>query len=181
MSWGGIPGSITGRGSANDVRGLKDLCEWVGVTGVHTVVEVGAFAGDATTIFANFFRDATVYAVDPWEADYDNKSRVSRALDFGEVGRLFDQHVRHYPNVRKLKMSSTEASRRFQYVDFLYLDACHQYPSVKADVRAWKSRVTGVFAGHDFCRVWPGVVRAVREEFGEPHKKFCETSWAVRI
>jgi len=122
-----------------------------------------------------------VYAVDLWEDDYDDESRISKKITFGEVERLFDQHVRHYPNVRKLKMSSLVASHVFEYVDLLYLDARHQYPSVKEDIQTWKPRVAGVFAGHDFHGTWPGVVRAVKEEFGAPHKKFCETSWAVRV
>lgn len=51
-------------------------------------------------------------------------------------------------------------------LDFVFLDAAHDYDSVKADIAAWlpKVRPGGWLAGDDFAPgVWDGVVRAVNE------------------
>ncbi len=55
-------------------------------------------------------------------------------------------------------------------VDFVFLDAAHDYQSVTADLRAWwpKIKPGGVLAGHDYVPVWGGVVEAVDEFFGTP-------------
>ena len=53
-------------------------------------------------------------------------------------------------------------------MSFVYIDALHDYDSVKADIAAWWPQVKpgGVLAGHDFHSGNPetaGVARAVRE------------------
>lgn len=47
----------------------------------------------------------------------------------------------------------------------VFLDAGHDYESVKADIAAWlpKVRPGGWLGGDDYCDVWPGVKRAVAE------------------
>lgn len=71
--------------------------------------------------------------------------------------------------VEVLRMSSLEAAARFkQDLDFVYIDACHQYEYVVQDIQAWlpKIRRGGLLCGHDYTEVfWPGVVRAVNEFF----------------
>jgi predicted O-methyltransferase YrrM len=54
-------------------------------------------------------------------------------------------------------------------LDFVFIDASHDYDSVKRDIKAWLPKVrkpNGIIAGHDYCEVWPGVIKAVHEEFG---------------
>lgn len=63
---------------------------------------------------------------------------------------------------------STRAAAHFAdgSVDFVFLDAAHDYESVCADIRAWlpKVRPGGWLCGHDYQDPpWPGVVRAVNE------------------
>jgi hypothetical protein len=51
-------------------------------------------------------------------------------------------------------------------IDWVHLDARHEYEPVKADIRAWlpKVKVGGWLSGDDFDEVkWDGVVRAVKE------------------
>jgi len=66
--------------------------------------------------------------------------------------------------VEVFRMPSVQAARQVSdELDFVYIDACHQYESVIEDIRTWlpKVRKGGLLAGHDFCDVWPGVVQAV--------------------
>jgi hypothetical protein len=66
-------------------------------------------------------------------------------------------------------MLSTRAAQSFpdNFFDFIFLDAAHDHASVQEDLRAWwpKLKVGGLFAGHDYSPVWPGVWRAVSELF----------------
>lgn len=52
-------------------------------------------------------------------------------------------------------------------IDLIFLDALHDYESVKQDIALWwpKVRIGGMLAGHDFNHQWPGVERAVAEAF----------------
>jgi hypothetical protein len=67
---------------------------------------------------------------------------------------------------------------------FVYIDACHLYDAVTADVRAWLPKIQpgGIIAGHDYTnKRFPGVKEAVDEIFGfECHlPQFGGGVWAV--
>ena len=50
-------------------------------------------------------------------------------------------------------------------LQFCYIDAAHDYESVKRDIAAWLPKVKGTIAGHD--SEYEPVQRAVREFFPE--------------
>ena len=68
-------------------------------------------------------------------------------------------------------------------VDFVFIDAAHDYDSVMRDLRAWhpKLRHDGVIAGHDWA--FDGVHRAVRDYFRRSDEdltcKLAPTCWEV--
>lgn len=77
-------------------------------------------------------------------------------------------------------MDSISASKRFKdnSLDFVFIDAAHDYESVKADILAWLPKVknNGILAGHDYYPEHPeycGVYQAVHEIFD---KKFIKQS-----
>ena len=49
--------------------------------------------------------------------------------------------------------------------DVIYLDASHEYESVKSDINAYYSLLKsgGTLFGDDYSTYWPGVVNAVNE------------------
>ncbi len=65
---------------------------------------------------------------------------------------------------------STKAAKSVAdgWADFVFIDAGHSYAAVKADIAAWLPKVKpgGWFGGHDYHPKFPGVIRAVGEEFG---------------
>ena len=84
----------------------------------------------------------------------------------------------------KIRNESLTAARCFsEKVDFIYIDASHVYESVMADVRAWKPHIKpgGWMGGHDYNWKFPGVLRAVFEQFGKPHRVFQDSSWLVKV
>lgn len=82
-----------------------------------------------------------------------------------------------------VRMSSHVAARYFndRCFDFIFIDACHEYTNIKADLNAWypKLKDGGLFSGHDYDSKWDrkghyGVKRAVDE--------FCkERGYSVNI
>ena len=58
-----------------------------------------------------------------------------------------------------------------QYFDFVYIDSCHLYEAVKADLNSFlpKLKEQGVMAGHDYVKYSNfGVIQAV-DEFCQEH------------
>ncbi len=80
-----------------------------------------------------------------------------------------------------LRMTSAEAVGRIERYtspignngtrDLVFIDALHDYESVKEDIGLWwpQVRTGGILALHDFNHQWPGVERAVAESFNLMH------------
>ena len=53
------------------------------------------------------------------------------------------------------------------YFDFIFIDGGHDYSNVNSDIQSWlpKLKDTGIIAGHDYQPSFPGVVKAVNENF----------------
>jgi hypothetical protein len=84
-------------------------------------------------------------------------------------------------------MKSLDAVSRFgdHSLDFVFIDASHEYEDVKADIIAWipKIKPGGVLAGHDYYiddfDYYPGVKQAVNEEFSEFEAKY--NCWIFQV
>jgi len=64
-------------------------------------------------------------------------------------------------------------------LDFVFIDASHDYENVKKDIEAWlpKIKLGGTIGGHDYHITWPGVIQAVKETIGEEKIKVIGNSW----
>jgi predicted O-methyltransferase YrrM len=64
---------------------------------------------------------------------------------------------------------SVNASKKFknESLDFIFIDACHDYECVIEDLNAWypKLKKGGIIAGHDYYDGHAGVEKAVNEFF----------------
>ena len=79
-----------------------------------------------------------------------------------------------------------EASKKFSdgSLDFVYIDARHEYDSVKEDIVSWLPKIKkGSFiGGHDYKRKrHDEVIKAINEILGEPEKVFCDSSWVFKV
>jgi hypothetical protein len=85
---------------------------------------------------------------------------------------------------RCIKGNSLEVAKTFEdeSLDFVFIDAGHQYEEVKADLNAWFSKVRkgGIVSGHDYVKYQDfGVIEAVNE-FCKEHgytPSFTEQDW----
>src|SRR5262245_41244809 len=71
--------------------------------------------------------------------------------------------------VEQVRMDKSEFYRAYDGPDpaLVFLDAVHTYEETKLDIQ-WARRVrASIICGHDYCKRFPGVIRAV-DEFGRP-------------
>jgi hypothetical protein len=73
--------------------------------------------------------------------------------------------------IKTLRMESIEAAKLFEdkSIDFVFIDASHDYDNVVADIKAWYPKVKkgGYIAGHDYER--QPIYQAVADTLGD-HK-----------
>ncbi|MBN8548860.1 MAG: class I SAM-dependent methyltransferase [Deltaproteobacteria bacterium] len=139
-------------------------------------VEVGAWYGKSSAFMAveiaNSGKSIQFDVVDHWQGSWEHKegsfAEDKNIVKEGDIYARFLQNLapaRAYIN--PIRAASLDAAARYpdESLDLVFLDAGHDYADVAADIRAWypKVKVTGIIAGHDFSRCWPGVIQAVTE------------------
>lgn len=139
-------------------------------------VEVGAHLGEATLMLLSvcdgMFESYTI--VDLWK----NKRCMDRCKE----------NLKPWDDIVKLDRTGSAVGHIMfedQSLDFIYIDARHEYKYVSKDLEWWlpKLKPGGIIAGHDFedNPKW-GVIKAVTEAF--PNRTiltFPDTSWLVKL
>jgi predicted O-methyltransferase YrrM len=149
-------------------------------------VEIGCWKGRSTIFMADQIKssgkDIKFFATDLWEPFRQ------------EDGILFHSTMEEFLNniepvkemITVIKGSSHETHKQFEdaSIDFLFIDANHDYEMVIKDIQFWLPKVKphGVIAGHDYQ--FNGVRKAVDEMFmGRINLKYYEStsSWFVDV
>ena len=136
-------------------------------------IEVGSWKGKSSAYMAveiaNSQKDIEFICIDTWEGSVEHQ-------DFKELKNLYDIFKSNMKPLEKyyrsIKSKSLDAVNLFSdnSLDFVFIDASHEYEDVKNDINAWfpKVKVGGVLAGHDYYEnndFAPGVKMAVNEIF----------------
>ncbi|HOU59762.1 MAG TPA: class I SAM-dependent methyltransferase [Kiritimatiellia bacterium] len=145
--------------------------------------EVGVKCGQFSEYILSRWKGRRLYSIDPWREfdtslyhDEDNVSQREHEQNYGITSRRLakfgDRSV-------LLRLTSDEAAREIPdgSLDFVYLDARHDYASVVEDIGLWYPKVKpgGVLAGHDYMEqekigdTMFGVKRAVDEFVAREH------------
>ena len=133
-------------------------------------VEVGSWKGQSSVfmagLIANYNKNIKFYCVDTWEGSEEHKSEDS--IVNKTLFDIFKKNTEEYSEyINPIKKKSIEASQMFcdMCLDFVYIDAAHDYENVKNDILAWypKVKIGGTIAGDDYHPSWPGVTQAVNE------------------
>ena len=135
-------------------------------------VEIGCDKGQSFTFLGvetiNQNKNIELYAVDTW---CDNNISWNSS---DEIYNIFLKNINPIQKELKDKIKiirsySVEASTKFEdkSLDFIFIDACHEYECVIADLNAWfpKLKPGGWIAGHDYYAGHYGVEQAVNEFF----------------
>jgi glycosyltransferase involved in cell wall biosynthesis len=124
-------------------------------------VEVGSWKGKSAVYLKQRIRDlendSTVCPVDTFNGD-TNTGKVDVWEEFTANAKTAECPF------SVMKMDSMTCAKSFpQLADGIFIDAAHDYKSVKADITAWLPKVKpgGIFAGHDIDS--PDVQRALAD------------------
>lgn len=147
-----------------------------------TIVEVGTFYGRSARAMADNTK-GILFCVDPWEgALLDAEGEVIYTPDaniYEDFKHNLRDHIRE-SKVIPLKMTFDKVNINGYRPDFVFIDADHQYDSVRHDVLKALSMKPKMIAGHDYSEIWPGVVAAVDEIFGNK-VQVEDTIWYVDL
>jgi predicted O-methyltransferase YrrM len=133
-------------------------------------VEVGSWKGRSSAFMAveiiNSGKTIKFDCVDTWLGDAGIGMSQDAYIQSGTLYEHFLANLKpvegHYTPVRA---TSVEAAALYEddSLDFVFIDAAHDYDNVLADITAWlpKVKVGGVISGHDYTH--EPVRRAVHE------------------
>jgi hypothetical protein len=140
------------------------------------MVEVGSWMGRSSCYIASLIKSSNkkidFYCVDTWEGSEEHLNMIKSLHEKGTT--LFDEFKNNVKEcelqdyIKPIRMESVEASKQFkdESIDFIHIDAAHDYDNVLKDIKAWYPKVKrgGLVTGDDYG--WDGVYRAVNDFFG---------------
>lgn len=148
------------------------IADWVRKIDPKRGAEIGVKEGRFITHMLNCYPDLVMYAVDPWEPQPSSNEKYDE-WDFNIIYNEYKAKTVHVTNriVELREYSETAAAKvEDRSLDFVFIDAQHDYDSVKRDIELWhpKVRPGGLLSGHDYEPNFQGVINAVNEAFPDP-------------
>lgn len=153
-------------------------------------VEIGVASGWFSERILKFTQLSKLYSIDPWSRSPDEPIDAAHTSTLDRYNDAVAALAPYGERSEILVLTSADAALAFEdeSLELVYIDADHQYESVKQDIELWypKLRVGGLFAGHDYSGNCHGVMKAVDEFFREHnlHLNLTECDevnyWTVR-
>ena len=155
-------------------------------------VEVGTWYGKSaafmTVEIINSGKNIKFYCVDEWTGavEYSPNTLTEQSEDF------YNEFLNNSKSVDgkfiPIRSRSDIAAYKFEdaSLDFVFIDASHDYESVKADIKAWYPKIKkgGIISGHDYLG-FNGAVKAVDEFVNEQKHNLNfdaeEACWWIEI
>ena len=149
-------------------------------TGPLVGAEVGVLRGENAATLLEGRPELLLYLVDTWqhgglvkEAPWQIRRQAYKRLEGGFRSRI------QWQEVNSLIAATWHADAS---LDFVFLDSCHEFDHVLAEIDAWHPKVKpgGILAGHDYGHPdYPGVKKAVSRRLGSVGTLAAHV-WAVR-
>jgi SAM-dependent methyltransferase len=148
-------------------------------------VEVGCWKGRSTSFLGveilKSGKKITLHCVDHFKGSDEEAHREDP--DLPNLRAVFDKNMKPCVDagldLHVHEMDSESAALMFadESLDMVWIDAGHDYVSVRADLNAWKRKVKpgGVLGGDDWPM--PGVARAVVDWLGSRFEVIEENGW----
>ncbi len=153
------------------------LADMINNKGYTSGAEIGTALGWTTNWVLHHCENLEQYlAVDDWRPVTD--------INWGpftvdNMKQRFDGYVMKTPKLKILEGVSWEMAKKVKdkSLDFVFVDASHDYESVVKDFNAWAPKVKpgGIFSGHDVH--WPGVIQALNELHPDFEKAGVDNVW----
>ena len=131
------------------------------------ICEVGVFKGSNLIKLLKTAQPTLIYGIDNWDNTGISNHHISSNIDPNEMYNNLKQIEIDNYNLKIIKGLSVDTAKNFpdRFFDFIYLDASHDYSSVKNDIKAYwpKVKINGILAGHDYSSRKCGLKIAVNE------------------
>jgi hypothetical protein len=152
---------------------------------IKTFYEIGSWKGRSTCCMAQLIKKnnivANLYAIDTFLGS-DETIHICQIDEINEQDlTLFDIFNKNIEEcgvsdiIFPIVSTSFDASKNVDdnSVDFIYIDANHEYESVKNDIQIWipKMKKGSIMTGDDYSNSWTGVMSAVDEIFSKLEKR----------
>ena len=142
-------------------RALAFLFKGVGV-------EIGTERGIYAKMIMVRGKPEALFCIDSWKVYGDYRHHISQQ----KQNRLYLEardRLQEFPNCILIRKFSMDAVKDFgdNTLDFVYIDANHEYKYVKEDIEEWARKVKkgGIIAGHDYL----GEVKKAVDEYAQAH------------
>jgi predicted O-methyltransferase YrrM len=144
-----------------------DLGHLLNALGCKKAVEVGVYRASFTQTLASRARNMEIIGVDAWTTYDGYKDYEPNHL---ETEAYRDAHIRaeRWPNIKLIKGWSKDIAPTIEdnSLDYLFIDANHEYAWVVEDLHLWAKKVKpgGIVMGHDYFvmkKLNFGVIQAV--------------------
>lgn len=140
----------------------SDLANLFGQLGYKRGAEIGVYEGDYSKVLCENIPGLELLCVDPWKryAGRETDARMERKYQRAQ-NKLKDYNVTFVRSTSQL----AAAQLPIRSLDFVYIDALHDFDNVMLDIILWtpKVRTDGIVAGHDFFNFYRGgVIDAVQ-------------------
>lgn len=147
------------------------------------IVEVGSWKGRSSVYMGveilNSGKKIKFDCVDTWMGSIEHQSDSLLETPDG-LYNMFINNIEPLKHIiTPVRETSTNAAKLYsdESLDFVFIDAAHDYDSVKEDIESWypKIKIGGFLAGHDYNH--PPVKNAVDEVLKNVIYRHHELSW----
>lgn len=166
------------------IKNRIELAKYFNESGFKYGAEIGACFGRYSEILCQNIPGLKLIAIDSWNNRRNAEREKSAKISGEESTRM---KLAPYDAV-VIKASSMDALQHVKdgALDFVFIDAAHDYNSVAEDIREWskKVRVGGIVSGHDYYVFKNsgnrGVIDAVDEYVKKHALELLTTDWDMK-
>ena len=130
-----------------------ELCDCLYSKGIIFGAEIGVDRGKFTEVLLDRLPFVRLWGIDPWTGEagagvtdsYDGDKR------YEDTKKRLSRFGKRISILRTTSVAATDIFISGQ-LDFVYIDACHDYKNVRQDILAWLPKLStgGILAGHDY-------------------------------
>ena len=153
------------------------------LTNTVKFAEIGVYMGRGTALFNQYFKHYNIdykhYAIDHFQGSEEH----GKNINYWKLANSYLEPI--MDNINLIKNDSVAESKNYpnHFFDIVYIDASHDYNSVKQDIATWLPLVRegGVICGDDYNPGWPGVIKAVDTVFNNSVNVADTYQWWVKV
>ncbi len=157
--------------------GFFDMLRKLTTMGVRgRALEIGCYTGEGTAMLGMSGLFDEIHCIEPFSGDCEMRDPLD---EWWKIKSEFMLNTRHFPITLHQGYSYDILPNLDVKFDFIYIDAAHDFESVKKDIELSLPLLKsgGVIAGHDYMPEHRGVIKAVHLTLGLPTHRFADDSW----